>query len=154
MQLWKIECLRLFYPQPTGVRYLHFGPYFSIPLKSGFSLNANILGGKSIGAEGNIILNLKEEYQSIFNTVELPYFKYKPKLAGSWSSGFSVQKILNRNLGVKAFANYFNSRHIFQVDYLSSIDPDGKYVYSQKNEVSIRYNHIVYGLGVSALLWN
>ncbi|WP_421943514.1 phosphatase PAP2 family protein [Pedobacter sp.] len=142
------------YTQPTGVRYFHFGPYFSFPLKKGFSLNANILGGKSIGAEGNIILDLKEEYQSIFNTVELPYFKYKPKLAGSWSSGFSVQKLLNRNLGVKAFANYFNSKHIFKVDYLSSIDPDGKYIYSPKNEVSIRYNHIVYGLGVSALLWN
>ena len=141
------------YTQPTGVRYLHFGPYFSFPLKKGFSLSANLLGGKSIGADGNIILDLKEEYQPIFNTVELPYFKYKPKPTTSWSGGLSVQKLLSRNLGLKAYVNYFGSKHLFKVDYLSSIDPNGKYVYSYKNEVSIRYNHIVYGLGISALLW-
>lgn len=141
------------YTQPTGVRYLHLGPYFSLPLKRGFSLSANILAGKSIGADGNIILGLKEEYQAIFNLVEVPYFKYKPKPTTSWSAGFGVQKLLSRNLGLKAYVNYFGSKHLFKVDYLSDIDPNGEYIYSHKNEVSIRYNHIVYGLGISALLW-
>lgn len=141
------------YTQPTGVKYLHIGPQFSSPFKKGWSLNANILGGKSIGADGNIILSLKDEYQSIFNTVELPYFKYKPRPTTSWSTGCSVQKLLSRNLGLKAYANYFSSKHQFKVDYLSSVDPNGKFMYSYKNEVAIRYNHIVYGLGISALLW-
>ncbi|WP_316831958.1 phosphatase PAP2 family protein [Pedobacter aquatilis] len=141
------------YTQPTGVRYLHFGPYFSFPLKKGFFLNANFLVGKSIGADGNIILALKEEYQPIFQAVELPYFKYKPNPATSWSTSFAVQKLLSRNLALKAYVNYFDSKHLFKVDYLSSIDPNGKYIYSFKNEVSIRYNHIVYGIGIAALLW-
>jgi len=141
------------YTQATGVRYLHFGPYFSLPLKKGWSFNANLLAGKSIGADGNIILHLKEEYQPVFNTVELPYFKYKPKPATSWSTSLSLQKLLSRNLALKTYINYFSSKHLFKVDYLSSIDLNGKYMYSFKNEKSIRYNHIVYGAGISALLW-
>lgn len=148
-----LEVAEDIYTQPTGVRYLHLGPYFSIPLRKGFFINANIGAGKAIGADGNIILNLKQEYQDIFGLKEVPYFKYKPELSGSWAAGLSIQKLLSRNLGLKAYVNYFNSRHLFSVDYLDEIDLNGAYIYKHKDQVSIRYNHIVYGLGITALLW-
>jgi len=141
------------YTQPAGIRYLHIGPAISIPLRRKWFITADLLAGKSIGADGNIILQLKEDYQDLFKTNELAYFKYKPKATTSWSAGLGIQKRIGRNLGLKAYANYFNSKHSFKLDYLSDIDPNGKYIYSNLKEVAVRFNHVVYGLGLTAYIW-
>ncbi len=60
------------YTQPMGVRYLHAGPFFNLPLPRNWFLTAKCLAGTSVGAEGDVLLPLREEYQDVFNMKELP----------------------------------------------------------------------------------
>ena len=141
------------YTQPMGVRYLQAGPYFSLPLTRNWFLTGKLVAGTSIGAEGNIILPIREEYQDFFHTKELPYIRYKPERAPSWSAGMGIMKRVGRNLGLKAYTSYFHSRHDFKFDMISEIDQNGNVSFTDLATEKISFNHLTFGLAVTALLW-
>jgi len=87
------------------------------------------------------------------NAPELPYLRYKPERAFSWSAGLGIQKRVGRNLGLKVYASYFNSDHDFTLDMLSDIDTNGKYVFEHLGTEKVRFDHLAFGLGLTAFLW-
>ena len=141
------------YTQPMGLRYLQAGPFFSIPLPRNWFVTGKLIAGSSVGAQGNIVLQLYEEYEDIFETKELPYFRYKPEPAFSWTAGLGIQKRIGRNLGLKAYGSYFNSDHDFTLDVISDIDTKGKYIYENLGSEKVRFNHLAFGLALTAFLW-
>jgi len=142
-----------FYTQPMGIRYIHVGPYFSIPLAKNWFITGKLNAGTSAGAQGEVILNIKEEYQDLFQGKELPYFRYKPESAFSWSAGLGIQKQVKRNLGVKAYVSYFDSDNDFTVDIIDQINSAGNYTFKNRGMEKVKFNHITFGLGLTAYLW-
>lgn len=141
------------YTQPMGVRYLGLGPYFSIPLPQNWFITGKANIGSSVGAEGFVQLQLKEEYEEAFSTKELPYIRYKPEKSFGWSAGIGVQKRIARNLGIKAFGSYFDSDHDFEVDLIQSIDSNGQFLYNKLGTEKVKFNHLSFGLALTAYLW-
>lgn len=143
------------YTQALGVRYLNVGPYFSLPLANNWFITAKLNAGVSTGSAGNFILNIKKEFQEEYGTAELPYLKYKPKPAASWSAGVGIQKRIGRNTAIKAYTTYFGSAHEFDMQALQDIDADGHYVYERlpDDHEKTRFNHLTFGIGITAFLW-
>ncbi|QEC44285.1 phosphatase PAP2 family protein [Pseudobacter ginsenosidimutans] len=141
------------YTQPMGVRYLHAGPFFNYPLPRNWFITGKFLAGTSVGAEGNIMLPLREEFQDIFQAKELPYIRYKPERAFGWSSGLGIMKRIGRNLGLKAYTNYFHSKHDFKFDIIHDVDQNGHVSFSDLATEKISFNHITFGLALTAILW-
>lgn len=109
--------------------------------------------GGSVGAEGYVQLQLREDYEDLFGSKELPYVRYKPERAFGWSAGLGVQKRIARNLGIKAFGSYFDSDHDFNLDLLQSIDANGQYTYLNLGSEKVKFNHFTVGLALTAYLW-
>lgn len=141
------------YTQPMGIRYLHLGPYFSLPLARNWFITGKLGAGSSVGAQGDIILRIKEEYQEDFGIKELPFFKYKPKNAFSWSAGMGIQKQIKRNIGVKAYVSYFDSDNDFEFDIIDKIEATGTYVYRDYSAEKVKFDNLSFGLALTAFLW-
>ncbi|PVD52972.1 PAP2 family protein [Terrimonas sp.] len=141
------------YTQPMGIRYLHAGPYFSIPLTHNWFITGKLNAGTSAGAKGDIMLILKEEFQEAFESNELTFFQYKPETAFSWSTGLGIQKRIARNLGIKAYGNYFASKHDFRLDIIDDVDTDGKFTYKTLSNEKVKFNNFTFGLALTAYLW-
>jgi membrane-associated phospholipid phosphatase len=143
------------YTQALGVKYLNIGPYFSLPLANNWFITAKINAGISSGSNGNFILDIKPEYQKEFGTAELPYARYQPKTAASWSVGVGIQKRIGRNTAIKAYTSYFGSTHKFDIDLLNDTDNDGHLSYHRLPETAgkTKYNNITFGLGITAFIW-
>ena len=141
------------YTQPMGIRYLHLGPFFSVPLPHNWFITGKIGAGSSLGAEGNVVLQIKEEYEDFFRTKELPYLRYKPEATFSWSASVGLQKRVGRNLALKLYTSYFDSDHDFSIDRLSEIDLDGKYTYQHQGTERVRFDHFAFGLALTAFIW-
>lgn len=141
------------YTQPMGVRYLHIGPFFSFPLRHHWFITAKLNAGRSAGAKGDVLIQFKEEFQDDFGRKELPVIQYKPEGAFSWSVGAGVQKRIGRNVGLKAYLSYFNSKHKFDLDELTNIDEDGTVQFKNAGVSSITFNQLVYGFALTAYLW-
>jgi hypothetical protein len=141
------------YTQPMGIRYLHIGPFFSLPLPQNWFITGKINAGSSLGADGNLILEIKDEYEDFFQTKELPYLRYKPEATFSWSAGIGIQKRIGRNLALKAYTSYFDSDHDFSIDQLTEIDVDGKYTYQHLGTERVKFDHFAFGLALTAFIW-
>jgi len=141
------------FTQPMGIRYIHAGPYFSLPLANNWFITGKLGAGTSSGAQGEIILKINQDYQQIFETNELPYYRYKPESAFSWSAGVGIQKQIKRNIGVKAFVSYFNSDNDFTMDIIDQINPNGTYSFKNAGSEKVRFDNLTYGLGLTAFLW-
>ncbi|TCD11691.1 hypothetical protein EZ449_05390 [Pedobacter frigidisoli] len=98
-------------------------------------------------------MNIKEDYQDLFKGKELPFFRYKPESAFSWSAGLGIQKQVKRNPGVKAYVSYFDSNNDFTVDVIDQINSDGNYTFKNQGSEKVKFNHITFGLGLTAFLW-
>lgn len=142
-----------YYTQPMGIRYLTAGPYFSLPLPRNWFVTGQLTAGSSSGAQGNILLELKEEYQEAFDLKELPYLRYKPEAAFCWTAGIGIQKRIGRNTAIKLYSSYFDSDHDFDLDMLSDIDEQGKYVFERLGTEKVMFNHLTFGLALTAFLW-
>lgn len=141
------------YMQPMGVRYLNVGPFFSVRLSKNWFVTGKINAGSSLGANGNVLLELREEYQELVGSPELAFLRYKPEAAFSWSAGMGIQKRIGRNVGIKLFGNYFNSRHHFDIDILDEIGADGSRTYRPYERETVKFDHFVTGLALTAYLW-
>jgi len=141
------------YTQPMGIRYLHAGPFFSFPLPNNWFVTGKFNIGSSLGAEGNVMVELQDDYEDIFQTKELPYLRYKPERAFSWTAGAGIQKRIGRNLAIKAYTSYFNSDHDFVIDILDDVDQNGHYTYTNLQQEKVRFNHFAAGLALTAFLW-
>ncbi|RDC56863.1 phosphatase PAP2 family protein [Pedobacter chinensis] len=141
------------YTQPMGIRYIQAGPYFSVPLPRNWFITGKLTAGRSAGAQGEVILKIRDEYQDIFQGQELPYFRYKPESAFGWSVGLGIQKQVKRNIGVKAYVSYFDSDNDFSVDIIDQINAAGSYTFKNLGMEKVRFNHITFGLGLTAFLW-
>jgi membrane-associated phospholipid phosphatase len=141
------------YTQPMGIRYIHARPYFSIPLPKNWFITAKLGAGTSSGAQGEVILNINEEFQELFQTQQLPYYQYKPGSAFSWSAGAGIQKQIKRNIGIKAFVSYFNSDNDFALDIIDEIKLDGTYSFKNIGMEKVRFDNLTFGLGLTAYLW-
>lgn len=142
-----------YYTQPMGIRYFTAGPFFSLPLPNNWFITGKLNAGSSAGAQGDILLELKDEYVEAFDQKELPYLRYKPENAFCWSAGAGIQKRMGRNTALKLYANYFDSDHDFDLDILSDIDQQGKYVFKRQGTEKVRFNHLAFGLALTAFLW-
>jgi hypothetical protein len=142
-----------YYTQPMGIRYFTAGPFFSLPLPNNWFITGKLNAGSSAGAQGDILLELKDEYVEAFDLKELPYLRYKPENAFCWSAGAGIQKRIGRNTALKLYANYFDSDHDFDLDILSDIDQQGKYVFKRQGTEKVRFNHLAFGLALTAFLW-
>ncbi|WP_346318764.1 phosphatase PAP2 family protein [Chitinophaga sp. YIM B06452] len=141
------------YTQPMGIRYLHLGPFFSVPLPHNWFITGKALAGSSLGADGNVVLILNETWKDLLEMNEFPYLRYKPEATFSWSLGVGIQKRIARNLGIKAYANYFDSDHDFDIDIVDDVDASGKFLFKNIGQEKVRFNHFVFGLGLTAFIW-
>lgn len=139
--------------QPLGIKYLHLGPYFSLPLSNNWFLTAKANAGISEGATGKISLKIKEAYQGDFGMKTLPSIRYKPTMAFSYSFGIGIQKLIQPNIALKVYANYVHSRNDLRLDFLDDIDTNGNYTYITEGYERIGFNNINFGLGLTAFLW-
>lgn len=141
------------YVQPMGVRNLLFGPFFSVPLPGNWFITGKLTAGSAVGAQGFIVAKLKEQYQEVFEVNEIDYLRYKPESTFSWGTGIGLQKRLARNIGISGYVNYYSSQHDFDIDEVTDIDPDGKYVYGNTTTHRIDFDHLTFGVGLTAYLW-
>nr|WP_068893108.1 phosphatase PAP2 family protein [Pedobacter panaciterrae] len=143
------------FTQALGVKYLNAGPYFSYPLPNNWFITAKINAGISSGSRGNIILQLKEEYEAEYDRTEVPVLKYKPRSALSWTTGLGIQKRVGHNTAIKAYTTYFNSAHKFKFNVLQGFDNEDNPVYRELpvSKSKTKFNHLTFGLGVTAFLW-
>lgn len=141
------------YVQPMGVRNLLVGPFFSFPLQKNWFITGKVTAGSAVGAQGFVVATLKEEYQDEFDMKELDILRYKPESTFSWGAGIGLQKRVARNLGLKAFLNYYSSQHDFALDEITDIDTNGSVTYGNTSVARINFNHLTYGLGLTAYLW-
>ncbi|CAH0271664.1 hypothetical protein SRABI27_03512 [Pedobacter sp. Bi27] len=141
------------FTQPMGIRYIHAGPYFSIPLARNWFITGKFGAGTAVGAKGEIILNLKEDFQEVFGSKELPYYRYKPESSFSWSAGAGIQKQIKRNVGIKAYVNYFNSDNDFKLDIIDQINTDGSYAFKDYGSEKVKFDNLILGIGLTAYLW-
>jgi membrane-associated phospholipid phosphatase len=141
------------YTQPVGIRYLHAGPFFSLPLPNRWFVTAKLNAGTAAGVPGQIIFRLKPEYQEVFQAKELPLFRYKPETVFSWSAGLGIQKQIRQNLGVKAYVSYFDSDNTFSLAALNDVDDQGHAHFLKLGREKIKFNHLTFGLGLTAYLW-
>ena len=143
------------YTEAFGVSYLHAGSYFSLPLAHNWFLTGKINGGISTGSAGNIALILNEAYAKEFGVSEISYIKYKPQPTQSFSLGAGIQKRVGRNTAIKAYSNYFLSSHNFKISKLQDIDDDGIFTYENMptNYFKLKFNHVTFGLGLTAFIW-
>ncbi|TKC03913.1 phosphatase PAP2 family protein [Pedobacter frigoris] len=143
------------YTQAFGVRYLHGGPYFSLPLPHNWFVTGKITGGVSTGSTGNVVLLLDEQHEAEFGVSELPYIKYQPQPTPSFSIGGGIQKRIGRNTAIKAYSTYFLSSHNFEISKLQDIDNDGHFTYEAMPDdyFKLKLSHITFGLGLTAFIW-
>lgn len=143
------------FTQPIGIRYFNVGPYFSLPLPNNWFVTAKINTGLSLGSSGNIILNLNNKAAEETGRSEIPILKYKPRAAPSWTMGIGLQKRISRNIAIKTYSTYFNSRHNFDISGLQDIDNDGKPEYEQIPESlsKLKFNHFTFGIGLTTFIW-
>jgi membrane-associated phospholipid phosphatase len=142
-----------YYTQPMGIRYLTIGPFFSLPMPNNWFITGKLNAGSSVGAQGNILLELRDEYIDIFEARELPYLRYKPETAFCWTAGVGIQKRIGRNTALKFYTSYFDSDHDFDLDVLSDVDAQGKYVFKPLTREKVMFNHLAFGLALTAFLW-
>lgn len=143
------------YTQPVGIRYFNIGPYFSLPLPYNWFVTAKLNTGMSLGSTGNVILNLNDQTENETGRTEIPLLKYKPKPAPSWTAGVGLQKRIGRNMAIKVYGTYFNSKHNFEMNGLQDIDDDGKLIYEKVPESlsKLKFNHFTFGTGLTAFIW-
>ncbi|WP_109698365.1 phosphatase PAP2 family protein [Chitinophaga deserti] len=141
------------YTQPMGIRYLHAGPFFSIPLPKNWFITGKALAGTSLGSDGNVMLRLNPDWQELLERNDFPYLRYKPEGTFSWSAGIGIQKRISRNIGVKAYGAYFDSDHDFDIDIVDDVTDEGKFLYKNIGQEKVRFNHFTFGLGLTAFLW-
>ncbi len=99
------------------------------------------------------MLQLTDEWKDFSDIADLPYLRYKPHLAFSWSAGLGIQKRIARNLAIKAFADSFNSDHDFEIDVLDEVTVDRKFIFKYAGTEKVRFDHWVFGFGLTAFLW-
>ncbi len=141
------------YVQPMGVRYLHIGPFFSVPLTRNWFVTGKLAAGAAAAAKGNIMLKLRDDLVDVFNRQDIPFAKYKPHRAFSWSAGAGIQKRVARNVALKYYTTYFHSRHRFDVESLDTADEQGNISYQWERASKSRFNHLGMGMAVTAFLW-
>lgn len=142
-----------YYTQPMGIRYLTVGPFFSLPLPHNWFISAKVTAGTSVGAEGNVLLELREEFVEELGMAELPYLRYKPEKAVCWTAGIGIQKRIGRNAALKIFTSYFDSDHDFDLYILSDVDANGNYVYQSLGSEKVKFDHVTFGLALTAFIW-
>jgi membrane-associated phospholipid phosphatase len=142
-----------YYTQPMGIRYLTVGPFFSVPLPHNWFITAKLTAGTSMGAQGNVLLQLREDFKDFFNAADLPYLRYKPEKAPCLTAGIGIQKRIGRNTALKLFASYFDSDHDFDLDILTEVDAEGNYLYQHLGSEKVRFDHVTFGLGLTAFIW-
>lgn len=141
------------YTQPMGVRYLQGGPYFSIPLRKNWFITGKFTAGTSLGADGNVMLQLTDEWKDFLEMADLPYLRYKPHATFSWTAGAGIQKRIARNLAIKAFVESFNSDHDFEIDIIDEVTADKKFIYKNLSTEKVRFDHWAFGIGLTAFIW-
>lgn len=141
------------YVQPMGVRYLHIGPFFSVPLTRNWFVTGKLAAGAAAAAKGNIMLKLRDDLVDVFNRQDIPFAKYKPHRAFSWSAGAGIQKRVARNVALKYYTTYFHSCHRFDVESLDTADEQGNISYQWERASKSRFNHLGMGMAVTAFLW-
>ncbi len=142
-----------YYFQPLGVRYLQAGPYFSIPLTHNWFITAKATAGTSVGAQGDVQLELRDDIASAMEQPEIPLVRYKPGRSFSWSTGAGIQKRIGRNVALKLSAAYFHSQHDFEIDLLNGLDAEGKPTFASQGKDHINFEHLTVGLGLTAFIW-
>lgn len=142
-----------YYTQPMGIRYLTAGPFFSLPLRHNWFITGKITAGSSVGAQGNVLLELNDEFKELLNMAELPYLRYKPERATCWTAGIGIQKRIGRNTAIKLYGSFFDSDHDFELDMISDIDSNGNFVYQGLGSEKVKFDHISFGLAVTAFIW-
>lgn len=143
------------YTQPIGIRYFNIGPYFSYPLPNNWFITAKLNTGVSYGSSGNVILKLNPAAEKEYGRPELPIMQYKPKRAPSWTAGIGIQKRIARNVAIKAYTTYLNSRHGFEILGLNETDGNGNLIYDPipGGLSRLKFNHLSFGLGLTAFIW-
>lgn len=142
-----------YYTQPMGIRYLSVGPFFSLPLPRNWFITGKLTAGTSVGAQGNVLLELNDEFKDFLNMAELPYLRYKPEKAVCWTAGIGIQKRIGRNTALKLYTSFFDSDHDFDLDILTEVDTQGNFVYQSLGSEKVKFDHITFGLGVTAFIW-
>ncbi len=141
------------YTEPMGLRSIYAGPYFSLPLRNNWFITSKITGGSASGAQGDVIAQIREEFEDEFGTTEIPVLRYDPKSSFGWKTGIGVQKRLSRNVALKVYADYNYTKQDFEVLELTSIDNLGNYAYTSLGVDKVNFNYIAVGLAVTAFLW-
>ncbi len=99
------------------------------------------------------MLRLNNDWQELLERNDFPYLRYKPEGTFSWSTGVGLQKRISRNVGIKAYAAYFDSDHDFMIDIVDDVTDDGKFLFKNVGQEKVRFNHFTFGLGLTAFLW-
>jgi membrane-associated phospholipid phosphatase len=146
------EFIEGFYSQPMGIRYLHAGPYFSVPLPRNWFITGKIGAGTAMGARGEIVAYLTEEFQEL-GIEELPLLRYLPELAFSWNAGVGIQKRITRNVAINAYTRYFHSVHDFELEVVDNVNENMEFTYVKVSTTKVDFSHMTYGLGLTAYLW-
>ena len=141
------------YTEPMGLRTIYAGPYFSFPLAKNWFITAKITGGIASGAEGDVIALIRVEFEDEFGTKEIPVLRYDPQSTFGWKTGIGIQKRLGRNVALKLYADYNNTKQDFEVFELTSIDNLGNYEYTSLGIDKVNFNYIAVGLALTAFLW-
>jgi hypothetical protein len=140
--------------EPVASRSLFVGPFFSYPFASKWSLTAKATAGWAFGAQGQIGIELREEFVDEFGTPVVPIITFEGGDSFGFAAALGVRGMVSRRIGMSAFAEYNYSTPDYTVARITGIDPGGDVIWGDPETIeSVRFDYFALGVVVYAMMW-
>ena len=108
----------------------------------------------SLGAEAQVSIRVKPEFQEALGTQEIPIAKFEPESTFGAAAGVAVRFLISRKVGIRVFGDYNYSRPSFTAQQTVNLQPDGTIVPGPTIRLeNVNFSYLSVGLSVSAMAW-
>lgn len=131
-----------------GLSAIMMGPYFKLDLKKHSQIQLKLLYGAFMFANGNLSVDVKDEFQNIIGKKKIVTTKYKPEPTTGWELGFSYKFKVSKLHSFDFNIDYTHSKPDIELTSLKSIEGNGDVIYG--NEYKKEFFNVEYlSLGLS-----
>jgi len=140
--------------EPLASRSLFIGPFFDLPISDKWSANGAVTAGWATGAEGEVLLDLREVFEEDFDARGLPVVRFRGGDSVGFAASLGLRGMLSHTIGLSLFAEYNYSRPDYEVEEATGIDRDGNVIWGSTEVIeNVRFDYFGIGAALYAMVW-
>lgn len=136
--------------QPMGGLRFAIGPHYTYQVAPKYNLQMKLTGGVLGMAKGNVLVKWEghDDDNNVLND-EFEVVNFRPKRTWTAGTGLALTRMLNRELGVSVYGDYYYARPLNTYETLPSpLDPQQEYYFKETGRTPFSY--FTGGLRISA----